>query len=137
MTITLKRNLLNHLGTPPHLPTPHEEVEALSDLTSWVGRRVFDPFAGTQACRKVLSRLGAVVLSNDVNSHWRCEVQEDALQPFPYHVASWKLGANYVIVTSPWFAHLDLCIPLMRQAAAVVVVQARHQSVAAVPWNCD
>ena len=78
---------------------------------------VVDPFSGTGTIQRVLAGHGVAVFSNDLNPLQGAAVSEDALQPSFYenHPAEFY-------VTSPYFAVLDIALPLMLRFATVAVM---------------
>ncbi len=104
----------------PHTPTKHAEVRALCQLLdlSQLGV-VLDPWAGDGAIRRELSKTGVPVVDNDLNPERPTSMHGDALQPDFYRAVETRAPVD-AVVTSPWFAILDLALPLAVSAARVV-----------------
>ena len=117
-------NLIKDARTKPELapmaPTTPGEVRALLELLdfSQIGT-VVDPWAGTGTIKAELNRHGIPVVSNDLNFAYAADMHEDALQPVFYQRVS-QLAPIDVVVTSPWFAILDLALPLVVAAARML-----------------
>jgi hypothetical protein len=95
------------------VPTLQSEVFALMNCMQVpLDSTVLDPCAGQGGIVSALRSLGYVVKSNDVNPEHACDACEDAMQPVFYK----RHPADY-IVCSPWFAMLDVFLPLMVAAS--------------------
>jgi hypothetical protein len=104
------------------VPTAPEEVSWLLDRVQLAECRcVLEPFNGTGTITKMLRAAGLTVHSNDLSLARDAHLHSDALQPRFYttieRTAQLQLDA---IVTSPWFAVLDVALPLIVAAARVV-----------------
>jgi hypothetical protein len=66
-----------------------------------------DPFSGAGIVASELRSVGVTVTTNDLNRHWSANLRVDALQPSLY-----QSHRVQCIVSSPWFAVLDIAIPL-------------------------
>ena len=108
-------------GEPECVHTMPGEVQRLLDALDFsTMHRILDPWSGTGGVAKMFRKAGVHVVTNDINSAHAADTHEDALQPSFYH----KLlqdGPIDAIVMSPWFAMLDLALPLAVLAASVVV----------------
>ena len=80
---------------------------------------VLDPWSGTGTVARVFRQKGYMTYRNDVFEGHEAERHEDALQPGFYRRVQdvWSYDA---IVASPWFAMLDLALPLAVSFAPVV-----------------
>ena len=80
---------------------------------------VLDPWSGTGTVARVFRQKGYMTYRNDVFTGHEAERHEDALQPGFYRRVQdvWSYDA---IVASPWFAMLDLALPLAVSFAPVV-----------------
>jgi hypothetical protein len=110
------------------LDTHDWEVESLLkavDFGTCVG--VFDPWSGKGAVSRAFVRAGHLVYRNDAFTAHDADCHEDPLQPGLYRRVQdvWPYDA---IVTAPWFAALDLALPLASAFAPIVamLVSARH-----------
>ena len=100
--------------------TKPEEIAALLqcvDFTQLTG--VIDPWAGTSSIRTYLATHKIKVLENDINPEHKTAFQGDALQPSLYERIGAIMGVD-AIVTSPWFALLDVAVPLSAMVARAV-----------------
>jgi hypothetical protein len=83
---------------------------------------ILEPFNGTGAISSALRAVGHRVLTNDLSLVRPADLHLDALQPEFYTTVARQLAAPIdAIVTSPWFAVLDIVLPLLVAAARVVV----------------
>ena len=101
-------------GQPECVGTEEAEVEALHqavDLTQ-CGGEFFDPFVGTGGIARALRKLDLVAWANDINKAHKADWHEDALQPALYRRVMGKRPIA-AIITSPWYAVLDLAVPLI------------------------
>ena len=96
---------------------PVETQVLLKHLHSLAGYSLMDPFCGTGGIVNVLRQHDLVVSTNDLNPVHDADSHEDALQPCFY-----KDKSVDVFVTSPYFAVLDLALPLMVHFAKVAVI---------------
>jgi hypothetical protein len=99
-------------GEPECVVTSQGEMDALLrcvDLSSMA--TIIDPFSGTQGVANALRARGLQVITNDINPSHQADMHLDALQPHFYRVLQAK-GVVDAIVMSPWFAVLDLALPL-------------------------
>ncbi|PNH01078.1 Retrovirus-related Pol polyprotein from transposon [Tetrabaena socialis] len=114
------RSALQVSGLPECVPTEAAEVESLLRCVDLgVGTCVFEPWSGTGGIASTLKRHGMLVVRNDVNSRHPAEFHEDALQPGLYRRAQQAHSYN-AIVSSPWFALLDVALPLAVRFSPVV-----------------
>jgi hypothetical protein len=81
------------------------------------GFSLMDPFAGTCGIVDVLAAAGYVVSTNDLNPTHGTVLSQDALQPKFY-----KGKSVDIFITSPYFAVLDLALPLLVRFAKVAVM---------------
>eukprot|EP00877_Chromochloris_zofingiensis_P006429 jgi/Chrzof1/2039/UNPLg00695.t1 len=79
-------------------------------------RSILDPFSGNGAVATGLQHLNKHVITNDINQHWAADSHADALQP-----AFYRQHQPQIIVSSPWFAVLDIAIPLAVHFASICV----------------
>ena len=82
------------------------------------GYRAFDPFSGTGTIATVLHELGMTCHTNDINPAHTADYHGNALQPDLFRKVLRDRPAN-VLVTSPWYAVLDLALPLLAAFAGV------------------
>jgi hypothetical protein len=91
------------------VPTLVSEVLALMSCVNVDSKSSFlDPCAGSGGIVTALRSLGFIVKANDLNPSHNWDVCEDAMQPLFFK----KHPADY-IVCSPWFAMLDVFLPLI------------------------
>jgi hypothetical protein len=84
-------------------------------------KHVLEPFNGSGGISAALRAAGLTcVRTNDLASSRAADMHEDALQPGFYQQYAQRYGRPDVIVTSPWFAVLDLALPLIVDAVKVV-----------------
>ena len=108
-------------GEPtPLVPTTPGEIHALLERVDFtqVGS-ILDPWAGTCAISEQFAKAGLQVWSSDINPCADTDTHGDALQPSFYRCMARRMGLG-AIVTSPWFAVLDLALPLAVMAARCV-----------------
>jgi hypothetical protein len=106
---------------PECVPILESEVERLLECVNLAAcATVVDPFSGTGTITRVLSKTGRRVYTNDIHPGHTAVSHRDALQPGFYTELRQQLGVVDAIVTSPWFAALDLALPLLVEAAASV-----------------
>ena len=96
---------------------PAEVQVLLRHVRELAGYSLMDPFAGTGGIVTVLGEAGYSVVANDLNPAHGTELVQDALQPGFY-----KDKEIDIFVTSPYFAVLDLALPLMIKFAKVAVM---------------
>jgi len=96
---------------------PVETQVLLKHLHSLAGYSLMDPFCGTGGIVDVLRQHDLVVSTNDLNPVNYADSHEGSLQPCFY-----KDQSVDVFVTSPYFAVLDLALPLMVHFAKVAVI---------------
>ena len=78
--------------------------------------RVIDPWSGLGTVAQGFARHGIRVHTNDVEPARAADTHMDALQPGFYRMSRARVGLD-AVVTSPWFATLDLALPLAVLAA--------------------
>ena len=104
------------------VPTLDAEVQALLAALDFSRcGLVFDPWSGTGAVARAVRQLGLRAVSNDLNPAYAADLHADALQPALYHHVRRAYGRIDAAVFSPWFAYLDLAVPLAVAFAAYVV----------------
>ena len=95
--------------------TDAAEITPLLEAVRWDQfSEVLDPWAGSQTISTVLSsKLPELkFVDNDLDEATECSQHLDALQPI--HLASWVEQLRCpVVVTSPFFACLDIAVPLL------------------------
>lgn len=102
------------------IPTTAPEVHALQELLDFSHvATVLDPWAGTGVIKQELGRTGVRVIDNDINPRYSTDLHMDALQPALYAHAATRCAID-AVVSSPWFAVLDLALPLAIAAARTV-----------------
>ena len=100
--------------------TTAQELQALQDLLDFSQiSAVLDPWAGTGVIKRELGKTGMLVVDNGINPQHRTDLHMDALQPALYLHAA-KHCAVDAVVSSPWFAVLDLALPLAIAASRMV-----------------
>ena len=108
-------------GQPQCVATTPGEVQALLRVIDIsLTPNVLDPWSGTGGVTENLRAAGVHVTSNDINTQHVADTHEDALQPAFYR-RRLREGSVDAIVTSPWFAMLDLALPLAVMAASTMV----------------
>jgi len=108
-------------GVPACVATGEKELTPLLQCTRFSPSYVFlDPWSGTGGISSVLASLGYTVITNDINPDTPADLHQDALQPAFYQKLL-KVTPVDVIILSPWFAFLDVAIPLAVLAASVCV----------------
>lgn len=101
---------------------PEELAWLLSRVELRDCAHILEPFNGTGAISSALRAVGHRVLTNDLSLARPADLHLDALQPGFYTTVARQLAAPIdAIVTSPWFAVLDIVLPLLVAAARVVV----------------
>lgn len=113
------------------IATAVSEYQPLRDVLNWRHMLVVDPWAGSGATATALEPWGACVITSDINVQHDCHLCGDALADVTFHRA-WELGEDSApgrvrcVVSSPWFALLDLAIPHMVRHSDVLCVQVPH-----------
>ena len=109
-----------HDALPPLVPTTEAEVEALLQFIDFtrVGA-VLDPWAGTCTIQRIFEKHQLAALSSDLALLSPTPRHADALQPSFYRRTQARQAID-AVVTSPWFAALDLAVPLAVLAARAV-----------------
>jgi hypothetical protein len=122
--VTRLSKLIDQALSQPHLaplaPTDIAEVQPLLaavDFTQ-VGA-ILDPWAGTGSVKLSFAGAGLPVVDNDINPRSPARWHENALQPSFYLRVAQRVSIG-AVVTSPWFAVLDLALPLAASAAQSV-----------------
>jgi len=101
--------------------TAAEEVEPLLGCLHMQHiHTVLEPFTGTGGIANVLRRSKHVVITNDLNPKHRALMHQDALQPGFYQRVL-KITPIDMVICSPWFAHLDIALPLAVLTATKMV----------------
>ncbi|KAK3274948.1 hypothetical protein CYMTET_16901 [Cymbomonas tetramitiformis] len=103
--------------------TVPQEVRRLAHEVTWEKiTQVWDPWAGTGVIGKVMSLEWPhlKVMNNDWNPQLKWHEALNALQPGNYRAWKEKYGVCDAVVTSPWFAVLDIALPLAVLASRVV-----------------
>ena len=104
----------------PLAPTSGAEVESLCDFLDLTQLGVvLDPWVGTGTVARVLESRGVTTRTNDLNPSRKAHTHLDALQPGLYRSTARQVSIDGVI-TSPWFAVLDIALPLAVLAARTV-----------------
>ena len=104
----------------PLAPTSGAEVESLCDFLDLTQLGVvLDPWVGTGTVARVLESMGVTTRTNDLNPSRKAHTHLDALQPGLYRSTARQVSIDGVI-TSPWFAVLDIALPLAVLAARTV-----------------
>eukprot|EP00854_Cymbomonas_tetramitiformis_P034573 gene34573-biopygen33611 len=96
------------------MTVPHE-VKRLAREVDWKKvTQVWDPWAGTGVIGKVMSSEWPhlEVMNNDWNPQLKWPEALNALQPDNYRAWKQRYGACDAVVASPWFAVLDIALPL-------------------------
>ena len=107
-------------GDTPLVQTTTDEVAALRghiDFTQMGG--LLDPWSGSGGIAADFGAAQVQVSTNDINPRYPAETHCDALYPSYYRQVAKRMGLD-AIVTSPWFAVLDLALPLAVMAARSV-----------------
>jgi hypothetical protein len=122
--LTRLATLIGGALSQPHLaplaPTEPHEIQTLLaavDLTQ-VGT-ILDPWAGTGSVKSVCTKAGLPVVDNDINPASPARWHKNALLPSFYVQAAQRMAIG-AVVTSPWFAVLDMALPLAAAAARSV-----------------
>ncbi|KAK3274212.1 hypothetical protein CYMTET_17589 [Cymbomonas tetramitiformis] len=104
--------------TPPKRPNSAMATEV--DWKSIDG--VWDPWAGTGVISEVMVEEWPQLrfMNNDWNPQLGWSEARDALQPGNYRIWKEKYGVCDAVVISPWFAALDIAVPLAVMASHVV-----------------
>ncbi len=106
---------------PECVPTLDTEVERLLQCVHLgLCATVLDPFSGTGTMARVLSGRHHRVVTNDIFDGHAADYHMDALQPSFYTTMQRELGIIDAVVSSPWFAALDIALPLLVASAASV-----------------
>ncbi|KAK3277117.1 hypothetical protein CYMTET_14855 [Cymbomonas tetramitiformis] len=103
--------------------TVPSEVRRLATEVDWKSvNGVWDPWAGTGVISEVMVEQWPQLrfMNNDWNSQLGWPEAHDALQPGNYRIWKEKYGICDAVVTSPWFAALDIAFPLAVMASRVV-----------------
>ncbi|KAK3236998.1 hypothetical protein CYMTET_52896 [Cymbomonas tetramitiformis] len=103
--------------------TVPSEVRRLATEVDWKSiDGVWDPWAGTGVISEVMVEQWPQLrfMNNDWNSQLGWSEARDALQPGNYRIWKEKYGVCDAVVTSPWFAALDIAFPLAVMASRVV-----------------
>lgn len=108
------------IETPLAVTTPLEITKLLQNVDFTQVGGIVDPWAGSNTIKVEFEKVSLRVFTNDVNKLSTSETHEDALQPEYYRKLATRVGVD-AIVTSPWFALLDLALPLAVMAARAVV----------------
>ncbi len=87
---------------------------AVMDFTTCFN--ILDPWSGTLGVSRAFRAHNIHLLTNDINPAAHADFHADALQPHFYRSLR-KAAPLDTIVMSPWFAFLDLAIPLAALAA--------------------
>ncbi|KAK3287728.1 hypothetical protein CYMTET_4780 [Cymbomonas tetramitiformis] len=98
-------------------------VKRLAMEVNWeTVSRVWDPLAGTGVIHKVMKEHSThlSIMNNDWNPQLKWHEAMNALQAGNYHARKTKYGVCNAVVTSPWFAVLDIALPLAVAASCVV-----------------
>ncbi|GFR48887.1 hypothetical protein Agub_g12071 [Astrephomene gubernaculifera] len=102
------------------VPTGIEEVRPLLESIRFDEcAGIFDPWCGTGGVARAFREAGHSVFGNDANPACVAHMHRDALQPGTYREAM-KVYSYEAIVASPWFAVLDVALPLATRFAPVV-----------------
>ncbi|KAK3273273.1 hypothetical protein CYMTET_18479 [Cymbomonas tetramitiformis] len=103
--------------------TVPSEVRRLATEVDWKSiDGGWDPWAGTGVISEVMVEQWPQLrfMNNDWNSQLGWSEAHDALQPGNYRAWKEKYGVCDAVVTSPWFAALDITFPLAVMASRVV-----------------
>ncbi|KAK3249588.1 hypothetical protein CYMTET_40991 [Cymbomonas tetramitiformis] len=103
--------------------TVPSEVRRLATEVDWKSiDGVWDPWAGTGVISEVMVEQWPQLrfMNNDWNPQLGWSEARDALQPGNYRIWKEKYGVCDAVVTSPWFAALDIAFPLAVMASRVV-----------------
>ena len=82
---------------------------------------VLDPFAGTNTTATTLEPYGLTVVTNDSNPDTRVQHHRNGLDSESY-TGVMAPRASTIVITSPWYAVLDLAVPLLAQLFQVICV---------------
>ena len=94
----------------------HEEIMPLLDILDFTQLgQIVDPWSGTGTVCKSLATKNISVITNDIDESCKADTHLDALHPSYYTLAMRTVGLD-AIITSPWFAMLDLAVPLAANA---------------------
>ena len=101
-----------HPGEPQRVVTTEPEIQALLNAVDFsTAAGIADPFAGTGTIASAFRRHGHRVMTNDINPSMPTHTHCNALLHSTYaHLQ--ERSRIHVIVTSPFFAVLDLALPL-------------------------
>ncbi|KAK3284418.1 hypothetical protein CYMTET_7919 [Cymbomonas tetramitiformis] len=103
--------------------TVPSEVRRLATEVDWKSiDGVWDPWVGTGVISEVMVEQWPQLrfMNNDWNPQLGWSEARDALQPGNYRIWKEKYGGCDAVVTSPWFAALDIAFPLAVMASRVV-----------------
>ena len=101
-----------HPGEPQRVITSEPEITVLLNAIDFsTSAGIADPFAGTCSIASVFLRQGHRVITNDINPSMPTHTHLNALLHSTYAKLQEK-ARIHVIVTSPFFAILDLALPL-------------------------
>ena len=101
-----------HPGQPQRVATLEPEIDELLNVIDFThAPAIFDPFSGDNNIKKAFNQAGLDVTTNDFNFQLPTDYHLDALQPRTYE----ELRTDqplHTVVMSPFFAVLDLALPL-------------------------
>ncbi|KAK3253434.1 Methyl-CpG-binding domain-containing protein 9 [Cymbomonas tetramitiformis] len=120
--VQVKNASMLHWGLELVMTVP-KEVDRLAKEVNWSRvTRVWDPWAGTGVIGSVLKGHWdhLSIMNNDWNPQLKWPEAMNALQPGNYRRWKEKYGVCDAVVTSPWFAVLDIALPLAVAASRVV-----------------
>eukprot|EP00854_Cymbomonas_tetramitiformis_P002099 gene2099-biopygen2000 len=104
------------------ITVPHE-VKHLAMEVNWkTVSRVWDPWAGTGVISEVMKEQWEHLefMCNDWNPQLNWPEARNALQPGNYRAWKERYGVCDAVITSPWFAVLDIALPLAVMASRMV-----------------
>ena len=108
-------------STLPCVTTKPEEVACLLEAMDFsYCATIVDLWAGQNSIQQAFKQCGYSVITNDLNSAAATDYHLDALQPATYQQLQQKHGLDAIVI-SPWFALLDLALPLAVAHASWVV----------------
>jgi hypothetical protein len=109
------------VSTPACIATGLAELKPLMEVVDFSeATMVLDPCSGTGAVSMALKQVPLQVITNDINPQHVADNHEDALQP-AFYKRLLAVTTIDVVVVSPWFAHLDLMIPMLMRVARLCV----------------
>ena len=117
---TLKPTEENPVEVPDISVTLEEVQELMEVIDGTMLGGILDPWASTGKIARYYELKGVKVYTNDVNPAFEADFNMDPLQPGSYQVMEQEIRID-AIIASPWFALLDLAIPLALRAAQSVV----------------